>query len=64
VLVLGSLFFATPLTFAIAPVYIGALLLTALSVWQVTGDGEAAAFEGWALVGIYLVLATVTIFEA
>src|SRR5439155_11830946 len=43
VLVLASLFFAKSLTFAIDPVYVGALLLTAIAVWQVTGDGEAAA---------------------
>src|SRR5213079_3074044 len=33
-LVLVSLLFATPLTFALAPLYIGALVLTALVVWQ------------------------------
>jgi Ca2+:H+ antiporter len=63
VLVLVSLLFATPLTFAIAPVYVGALLITALAVWQVTGDGEAAAFEGWALIGIYVILAALTLYE-
>ena len=63
VLVLISLLFATPLTFVIAPVYVGALLVTALAVWQVTGDGEAAAFEGWALIGIYVVLAALTLYE-
>jgi Ca2+:H+ antiporter len=63
VLVLASLAFTTPLTFAIDPVYVGALLLTALAVWQVTGDGEAAAFEGWALIGIYVILATLTLYE-
>jgi Ca2+:H+ antiporter len=62
-LVLVSLLFTTPLTFALAPVYIGALLLTALVVWQVTGDGEATAFEGWALVGIYVILAAFTLYE-
>jgi Ca2+:H+ antiporter len=62
-LVLVSLLFAHQLTFELAPVYIGALLLTALSVWQITGDGEAAAFEGWALVGIYVILAALTLFE-
>jgi Ca2+:H+ antiporter len=63
VLVLASLLFTTPLTFAIAPVYVGALLITALAVWQVTGDGEAAAFEGWALIGIYVILAALTLYE-
>jgi Ca2+:H+ antiporter len=62
-LVLVSFLLATTLTFALAPVYIGALTLTALSVWQVTGDGEAVAFEGWALVALYVVLATLTLYE-
>src|SRR3954451_12106281 len=63
VLVLISFLFTHQLTFAIAPVYVGAVLLTALSVWQVTGDGEAAAFEGWALVGIYVILAALMLYE-
>jgi Ca2+:H+ antiporter len=62
-LVLVSLLFAHQLTFALAPVYIGTLLLTALAVWQITGDGEAVAFEGWALVAIYAVLAALTLYE-
>jgi Ca2+:H+ antiporter len=63
VLVLASFLFTHQLTLAIAPVYAGALLLTALAVFQITGDGEAAAFEGWALVGIYVMLAAVTLYE-
>jgi Ca2+:H+ antiporter len=62
-LVLVSLLFAHQLTFALAPVYIGALLLTSLAVWQITGDGEAVAFEGWALVAIYAILAALTLYE-
>src|SRR6202050_3710918 len=62
-LVLISFLLATTLTFALAPVYIGALVLTALVLWQVTGDGEAAEFEGWALVALYVILATLTIYE-
>jgi Ca2+:H+ antiporter len=62
-LVLLSFALSTTLTFALAPVYIGALALTALALWQVTGDGEAAEFEGWALVALYVVLATLTIYE-
>jgi Ca2+:H+ antiporter len=62
-LILVSLFFATPLTFSLAPIYIGALALTALAVWQITGDGEAAAFEGVALLGLYAILATLTLYE-
>ncbi len=62
-LILVSLFFETPLTFSLAPVYIGALALTALAVWQITGDGEAAVFEGVALVALYVILATLTLYE-
>src|SRR6202165_3759295 len=62
-LVLVSFALATTLTFAIAPVYIGALALTALALSQVTGDGEAAEFEGWALVALYVILATLTLYE-
>ena len=43
--------------------YIGALALTALTLSQVTGDGEAAEFEGWALVALYVILATITLYE-
>jgi Ca2+:H+ antiporter len=63
VLVLVSFALNTTLTFALAPVYIGALALTALALWQVTGDGEAAEFEGWALVALYVILATFTLYE-
>jgi Ca2+:H+ antiporter len=62
-LVLVSFALKTTLTFALAPVYIGALALTALALWQVTGDGEAAEFVGWALVALYVVLATLTLYE-
>ncbi|HEY7892604.1 MAG TPA: hypothetical protein VIC05_10400 [Solirubrobacteraceae bacterium] len=63
VLVLISLALNTALTFSLAPVYIGALALTALAIWQVTSDGEAAAYEGWALVALYVVLGTLTLYE-
>jgi len=62
-LVLISFALSTTLTFALAPLYIGALALTALAVWQVTGDGEAAEFEGWALASLYVILATFALFE-
>ncbi len=62
-LVLVSLLTATTLTFALPPVYIGALFGTALIVWQITGDGEATAFEGVALIATYVILATVAAFE-
>jgi Ca2+:H+ antiporter len=56
-LVVVSAFFEHHLTFQLQPVYIGAMLLTALAIWQITGDGEAAPFEGAALIGLYAVLA-------
>jgi Ca2+:H+ antiporter len=63
VLVLISFSLATTLTFALSPVYVGALALTALAVWQVTGDGEALVFEGCALIAMYVVLATFAVYE-
>jgi Ca2+:H+ antiporter len=62
-LILISLLFAHTLTFSMAPIYIGALLLTAIVIWQVTGDGEATAFEGTALVVLYVVLAVITLYQ-
>jgi Ca2+:H+ antiporter len=62
-LVLVSLAFTHVLTFQLAPVYIGALFFTAIAIWQITGDGEAQEFEGWALIAIYVMLATFTLFE-
>jgi Ca2+:H+ antiporter len=62
-LVLVSLLFDDHLTFDLAPVYIAALALTIISVWQVTGDGEARYFEGAALVATYVILAVFTLYE-
>ncbi len=62
-LILVSLLTATTLTFALAPVYTGALIGTAVIIWQVTGDGEATPFEGAALVAAFVILATVAAFE-
>ena len=62
-LVLISLLFETRLTFVVPAVYIGALFLTAIAIWQVTGDGEAAEFEGYALIGLYVILAILTFYE-
>jgi Ca2+/H+ antiporter len=61
--VLISLLFEHRLTFVLGAVYIGALVLTALAMWQITGDGEALAFEGWALVALYVILAVLTWYE-
>jgi Ca2+:H+ antiporter len=62
-LVLVSLLTSTTLTFALAPVYIGALIGTAVIVWQITTDGEATQFEGAALVAAFVILAMVAWFE-
>jgi Ca2+:H+ antiporter len=63
VLVLVSLLFPEQLTFVINPVFVGALALTAIAVWQITGDGEAVLFEGLALIALFVVLATLVWFE-
>jgi Ca2+:H+ antiporter len=62
-LVLISLVLPHTLDFSLDPVYIGALLVAALAIWQITGDGQAAVFEGVALVALYVVLAVVTLYE-
>jgi Ca2+:H+ antiporter len=62
-LVIVSLLLSTHLTFALPLLYVGALALTAVTVWQVTEDGEGRAFEGWALVAIYAILAVITLYE-
>ena len=62
-LVLLSLFFTHRLTFVLGAVYIGALVLTALAVWQITGDGEAYAFEGLALIALYGIVAVLAFYE-
>ena len=62
-LVLLSLPFEHRLTFVIPTVFVGALVLMAISVWQITGDGEAAAFEGWALVALFAIVAILAWFE-
>jgi Ca2+:H+ antiporter len=62
-LVLISLALPTQLTFALQPIYIGALGLMTIAVWQVTADGEAAAFEGWALAAIYVIVAVVAAYQ-
>ena len=45
------------------PVYIGALVLGAVAVWQITGDGRAMAFEGAALISLYVVLGVLAFYE-
>jgi Ca2+:H+ antiporter len=55
-LILVSMLFSHHLTFQLAPVYVGAIVLTALALWQITGDGEATVFEGVALIAMYVTL--------
>jgi Ca2+:H+ antiporter len=62
-LVLVSLLFATQLTFALSPVLVAAIALTALIVWQITGDGEAPLYEGLGLVALFAILAALVWFE-
>ncbi len=63
-LVLVSLLTASSLTFALAPVYVGALIGTAILVWQITGDGgKRRRFEGVALIAVYVVVAVIAAFE-
>ena len=63
-LVLVSLLTASRLTFALQPVWIGALLLTTILIWQITGDGEGTRFEGAALIAMYVIIATVAAFQS
>ena len=62
-LVLLSLFFSSHLTFVLNPIYVIALVLMAIAVWQITGDGKAVMFEGLALVALYAVVATLAFYE-
>lgn len=55
-LVLISLLFADHLTFSMPSIYIGGLALGSLAVWQTTGDGQAAFYEGTALVALFVIL--------
>jgi Ca2+:H+ antiporter len=57
-LVLISLGFTHHLTFAMPGIYVGGLALGALAVWQITGDGEAAVYEGVALVALFVIMGT------
>jgi Ca2+:H+ antiporter len=63
-LVLVSLLFSTQLTFALPAFQIGALVLTAVAIWQITGDGEATVFEGLALIALYVIVATIELYAA
>jgi len=57
ILILASSLFATHLTFRLPPLYIGALGLSAIVLWQVTADGRAYLYEGLGLIAIYVIVA-------
>ncbi len=63
-MVLVSLATASRLSFQLPDVWAAALVGTAVLIWQITGDGEATPFEGAALIAVYVVLATVSAFQA
>lgn len=63
VLILVSLLLSHSLTFVLPPVYISALALSAVAIWQITGDGEARDYEGAALVSLFVIVAAVAFFE-
>ncbi len=62
-LILVSFLLAHSLTFVLPPVYIAALALSAVAIWQITGDGEARDYEGAALVSLFVIVAAVAFFE-
>ena len=62
-LILVSLLLAHTLTFVLPPVYIAALALSAVAIWQITGDGEARDYEGAALVALFVIVGAVAYFE-
>jgi Ca2+:H+ antiporter len=62
-LILVSLLLSHALTFVLPPVYIAALALSAVAIWQITGDGEARDYEGAALVALFVIVGTVAWFE-
>ena len=62
-LILVSLLLAHSLTFVLPPVYIASLALSAIAIWQITGDGEARAYEGGALVALFVIVGAVAWFD-
>jgi hypothetical protein len=44
-------------------VYIASLALSAVAIWQITGDGEARDYEGAALVALFMIVGAVAFFE-
>ncbi len=62
-LILVSLLLTHSLTFVLPQVYIAALGLSAVAIWQITGDGEARDYEGAALVALFVIVGAVAWFE-
>ena len=62
-LILVSLLLSHSLTFVLPPVYIAALGLSAVAIWQITGDGEARDYEGAALVALFVIVGAVAWYE-
>jgi Ca2+:H+ antiporter len=62
-LILVSLFLSHSLTFVLPPIYIASLALSAIAIWQITGDGEARAYEGAALVSLFVIVGAVAWFD-
>jgi Ca2+:H+ antiporter len=62
-LILVSLLLSHALTFVLPPVYIASLALSAVAIWQITGDGEARDYEGAALVALFVIVGAVAFFE-
>jgi Ca2+:H+ antiporter len=62
-LVLISLGFKHHLTFDMPSIYVGGLALGGLAVWQTTGDGEAAFYEGAALVALFVILGAFALYS-
>ena len=51
------------MTFNSPLILVVALAFSALAIWQITGDGEAGGYEGFAVVALYVTIATVAWFE-
>ncbi len=62
-LILVSLLLAHTLTFVVPPVYIASLALSAIAIWQITGDGEARDYEGASLVALFVIVGAIAWFE-
>jgi Ca2+:H+ antiporter len=62
-MILVSLFFPDHLTFAMPGIYVGGLALGGLAIWQITGDGEAAFYEGTALVALFTILGAFALYS-